>query len=102
MTRAEKLQTLHAWQHRVTTCREAIAPAIDIMGLDERCPLLEQIWLLETTLTAAIAQIVGDEAEWLDWYAHENAFGAKGMDAGPKDAMRPIKTPEDLLWLIEI
>lgn len=29
-------------------------------------------------------------------------MGRKGMEAGLSDTLRPIRTAEDLLWLIEV
>lgn len=55
------------------------------------------------TDTAAVAHIVGDhQYNWLSWYAAENEMGHIGLEAGPVNDAKPIRTIEDLAWLIEV
>ena len=102
MTRTEKLHLLAEWQARIQTADSLIEPIADALGLSPESPIHTAVWSLQSAYTAAVAKIVGDHAEWMDWYAAENDFGRKGMDAGPKDAIRPIKTLEDLIWVMEV
>ena len=46
-------------------------------------------------------RIAGVSFGWLEWYAIENDFGRKAMEAGPSASMRPIRTLRDLAWLLE-
>jgi hypothetical protein len=57
--------------------------------------LQNSIWsLIETAISFF------DPEGWIMWYILENEYGAKGYDAGYKGDMKPIKTPEDLLQLM--
>jgi len=49
-----------------------------------------------------VAEVIGDRSEWLEWYIWDNECGSKGFEAGVNDNIRSVKTPEDLLWLIDI
>jgi hypothetical protein len=101
MTPAEKLAALQAWQVAIERADKLINPVIEALQLTPESPPCEAVWGLQGALTAAVAAQVGDSFEWLNWYAHENNFGAVGHVAGPVGATRKIRTLEDLLWLIE-
>ena len=49
----------------------------------------------------ATASAVGDNSEWLEWMIHENDCGRRGHEAGRQDAMKPIRTAKDILYIIE-
>lgn len=102
MNNTEKLHLLAEWQARIQTADSLIEPITDALGLSTESSIHTAVWSLQRAYTKAVAQLVGDHAEWLDWYDRENCFGAKGMDAGPKDATRPIRTLEDLIWVMEV
>lgn len=102
MNHTEKLHILAEWQARIQTADGLIEPIADVLGLSPESPIHTAVWSLQSAYTAVVAKLVGDHAEWLDWYAGDNCFGAKGMDAGPKDATRPIRSLEDLIWVMEV
>lgn len=102
MTHTEKLQLLAEWQARIQTADRLIEPVTEVLGLSPESPIHVAVWSLEGAYTRAVAQLVGDQANWLDWYASENDFGRKAMDAGPTGATRPIATLDDLIWVIEV
>jgi hypothetical protein len=53
--------------------------------------------------TKTLGELLGDELDWLTWYAYDNAMGKNGLSAGYGHAprLKKIKTLEDLLWVIE-
>lgn len=57
--------------------------------------LQNSIWSMVETVISFF-----DPEGWIMWYILENEYGAKGYDAGYKGDMKPIKTPEDLLQLM--
>mgnify|MGYP003404258912 CR=1 FL=1 len=102
MTREQKLAHIQAWHYAMTKADEAIKPVIDALKLCGEDPITNTVWQLQTDLTRAYAALIGDAFESMSWYASENDMGRKGMEAGLSGSLRPIRTAEDLLWLIEV
>lgn len=102
MTNTKKIQLLAEWQARIQTADRLIEPVAEVLGLSPESPIHVAVWSLQNAYTRSVAQLVGDQAEWLDWYASENDFGRKAMNAGPVGANRPIATLDDLIWVIEV
>lgn len=102
MTREQKLAHIQAWHDAMTRADDAIQPVIDALKLCGEDPITNTVWQLQTDLTRAYAEILDDAFESLAWYAGENDMGRKGREAGLSDTLRPIRTAEDLLWLIEV
>ena len=57
---------------------------------------------LQNAIWSSIETVISffDPQGWIMWYILENNYGAKGYDAGYKGNMKPIKTTEDLLWVM--
>lgn len=102
MTREQKLLHIQAWHDAMTKADDTIQPVIDALKLCGEDPITNTVWQLQTDLTRAYAEILDDALESLSWYASENDMGAKGREAGIGSDVRPIRTAEDLLWLIEV
>lgn len=102
MTNTKKIQLLAEWQARIQTADRLIEPVAEVLGLSPESPIHVAVWSLQNAYTRAVAQLVGDKAEWLDWYASENDFGRKAIGAGPVGAKRPIASLDDLIWVIEV
>ena len=102
MTREQKLLHIQAWHDAMTKADETIQPVIDALKLCGEDPITNTVWQLQTDLTRAYAEILDDAFESLNWYASENDMWRGGMEAGIGSDMRPIRTAEDLLWLIEV
>lgn len=102
MTRDEKLAHIQAWHDAMTKADASLQPVIDALKLCGDDPITNTVWQLQTDLTRAYAEILDDALESLSWYACENDMGAKGRVAGIGSDVRPIRTAEDLLWLIEV
>ena len=78
------------------------AYALVAVGFEPEAPIIEAAWKVFDALTARLEAELGDEHETLDWFAHENKMGSKGMSAGPSGKMRFIKTLNDLAWLLKV
>lgn len=102
MTRDEKLAHIHAWHDATTKADDSLQPVIDALALCGEDPITNTVWQLQTDLTRAYASLLDDAFESLAWFAGENDMGRKGMEAGVAGSLRPIRTVEDLLWLIEL
>lgn len=102
MTKTEKLALLKKWQEQIQHSESMLDRVREQIGLDFDGPMNVSVCELQMAYTKAVAMLVGDRAEWLDWYWLENAMGAKAHPAGPKGKMRPIKALAHLLWLIEV
>lgn len=102
MTREQKLAHIQAWHDAMVKANETIKPVINALKLCGEDPITNTVWQLQTDLTRAYAEILDDAFESLNWYAIENDMGRKGMEAGVAGSLRPIRTAEDLLWLIEV
>jgi hypothetical protein len=102
MNHTEKLNLLAEWQAHTETANRLIDPITEVLGLSVESPIHTAVWGLQTAYTKAVSKLVGDGGEWLDWYASENDFGRKHMEAGPKDATRHISTLADLVWVMEV
>ena len=102
MTREQKLAHIQAWHDAMTKADEAIQPVIDALKLCGEDPITNTVWQLQTDLTLAYAALIDDAFESLNWYASENDMGRQGREAGISGTLRPIRTAEDLLWLMEV
>ena len=102
MTPTEKLAALRTWQAAIQRADTLTDPIVEALQLIPESPFTEAVWGLQDALTAAYGQLIDDAFQSMSWFAHENNFGAGGREAGPAGAMRPIRTLEDLLWLIEV
>ena len=102
MTRDQKEHHLNAWATEMQAADARIQPVIDALRLDGGDPVCDTVWRLQSALTAAYAQLVGDVDGWLSWFACENDFGRRGMEAGLKGSVRPIRGVPDLVWLMEL
>ena len=102
MNQKDKIALLTEWQARMEAADNLIDPITEVLGLAVESPIHQAVWGLQNAYTEAVGKLVGDQAAWLDWYANENDFGRKHMEAGPKDATRHISTLADLVWVMEV
>lgn len=68
---------------------------------DPSCGLYSAAFGLLDVAVSATAAALGDNDGWLDWMIHENECGRRGHEAGYINALKPIRTAEDILDLIE-
>lgn len=101
ITKEEKIRLLEKWQETYERSSEIFQKLDVIFGFIASGSLFDIVWENFNAYTEALSVILGDEEEWLEWYAFENKFGKKEYRAGCNDKMRKIKNFEDLLWVIE-
>lgn len=102
MTHEEKIKLLTEWESHHTGLKAIFGSLKVVTGDSPDNELTEKIWKLFDSYTDCVAQKVGDFWGSLSWYCWENDMGKDGKPAGMQDGLRPIKTLEDLLWLIEV
>lgn len=102
MTRDQKEHHLNTWATEMQAADARIQPVIDALRLDGGDPVCDTVWRLQSALTAAYSHLVDDQDGWLSWFACENDFGRRGMEAGLKGSVRPIRGVPDLVWLMEL
>lgn len=101
-TKAEKLRALERWESAITKTELAIANMHRSIGLQPDGGLMTILESIANELTKTVAELVGDQKEWLHWYRYQNDMGAHGFKAGPRGQTREIRCLEDLLWVIEV
>ena len=71
---------LTAWQQRYTDWKAQYDALHALTKCGPEAPIALAMGRMWDGYTNAVAQIVGDESEWLDWYCWENEMGAKGLE----------------------
>lgn len=102
MNVAEIFKLLTPWRDCYLALDKA-TNALTAVGFEPEAPILDSAWKVFDALTENLEKQIGDKSEILDWFAHENKMGTKGMRAGPvKGRQRAIKTLTDLVWLLTL
>ena len=101
MDRTEKLKMLN----NLFTINNEIDAVVDAMrsthNPDPSCGLYNAVFGALDVAIKATAAAIGDDEEWVWWMVHENECGHRGHEAGYTNALKPIRTAEDILDLIE-
>lgn len=101
LTTDHKVAILCTWVAHIQAMDHQRDALEAVVGSYPESPLNDAIGDLQSGYTRAVAKLVGDAAEWLDWFRFDNQMGVAGMEAGPNGKLRPIKTVEDLVWFLE-
>lgn len=74
----------------------------NLFGADPECSPVKVMYDTFSEYTKVLAELVGDEEGWLEWYSWENDNGAKKLEAKASNwnGFKPIVTTDDLLSLI--
>ena len=97
-----EIQILQRWQIKMMRVDMEVNKLVATLDINPESSLLQAIWDLQHEYTIEVGLNIPRSCGWLAWYAEENDYGAKGMEAGVIGDMRPIKTLEDLLWVIKL
>lgn len=101
MTRKEILKHLKEWERLQKALDAQLDLLYDLTGTQPESPLLNAIYGVAEGHTKAVAQIVGDGSDWLDWWKWECEYGARVMQAANLDQkLRKIDTLSKLAGLI--
>jgi len=109
MTREQKLTLLRDWKSQYTEIGLLIASLEPVFGDLVDTPIVTQLYAMFERRTKALADVLGLRqgapeivfGNDLGWFCYDNAMGERGHTAGFGEKVRPIRTLEDLLWLIE-
>lgn len=100
------LNLVEQWQATAKEMSKQFDALSNVLGGDPGSPLQTAVWGMFSEYTKALAALVGDEEEWLEWYAWECDFGAKPQKmhfsdgetllvAGPSDLLAAIQANDD-------
>ena len=96
-----ELEGLQIWQAAIEAADAKISPVMEVLKLPPESPVFEAVSELQDALTAVVSAIFDDADGSIAWYWLENDMGRKGLEAHPAgEAFRPIRTLDDLLWLM--
>ena len=98
MTKEETKEILTEFFETYGEYNENLDKLTDLVGIGG-C-FVESFFKLISLHVKTIERLIGDKNETIDWYLWENNCGSKGLEAGNNDETRPIKTIDDLIWLI--
>lgn len=102
MTTDEKMKLLQTWETVICGMESEEDKLQVTLQPDRDSPFMATLYKLETEYTNAVAKLVGDTGDWLEWYWLENNMGAKGMPASrQRGKMKPVTGIRQLLELIE-
>jgi len=101
LTKSEKLALLQKWKASYDRT-EAVTDKLRELVNDATGQLYDALWANFDDQTRTIGLILGDEAEWMNWYELECDMGRKPLEAGKDGKMKKIKTLNQLLWIIEL
>lgn len=104
MTALTRQQKIHLLDDLIAA-HDAVHAQFDALKLtldpDPGCPLYNAVFELLNVAISSTSAAIGDSCEWLDWFVNENACGRKEHEAGYEKRLKPIRTVEDMLALIE-
>ena len=80
---------------------ELIDSSSELFGFSDGSKFYDYIFEIDNYMMQEVMQKIGDDSNWLDWFIFENDCGEKAMEAGYDKNLKPIKTIDDLIELIE-
>ncbi len=98
---ASKLKMMIEWQDVIMKMEEEGERLQEVLQPSFESPFFRRIFNMEEAYTNVVAYVIGDTAEWLNWYRFDNGWGRRGLEAGYGKKLKPINTLSDLLTLIE-
>ena len=72
-----------------------------LLGATVDSPALNSAWQAFDKLVDTVANLVGDESNWIAWFIWENGCGDKGLVAGYGNKLHRITNVRELVKLIE-
>lgn len=94
MNTKEKIKLVEEWQKAHTALDVELHVVLSVFKAAPECDLAGAIHKMQAVATKHLSALIGDKAEWLDWYACENHFGTKllyGVVDGKKMKARSVK-----------
>lgn len=101
MNISEIESTLTIWQNNCIAVDEQYYAFQKLTNIDPDCKLFNPIFLMMDAYTKTVSAIVGDENNWLSWFAHECEYGKTPLMASINgNEPLQIKTINDLAKLV--
>lgn len=100
MTNTDKILLIERLRSRYSYIDEVHKNICLVFGPVVESPIMDAMWVFFGDMVDIVAEKIGDNGGWLEWFIWEDEWGRKEYDAGYDDDVRPIKTIEDLLWVI--
>ena len=103
MNRKQKLKLLEEWSNHHVKITEVYDAFTLLFGADSECKALAPTWEMFNSYTDLVAKQLGDNANFVTWFAWDNYFGDSKLEARAENWKKPrsIVTLKDLLDLIE-
>ena len=101
MDHLEKAKAISEWQDTMEEMEEHQNKLADFFRCAFDAPIFEAIAAMQSKYTKAVAQVVGDEHDWLLWYWMENDFGRGNLNAAFDGVQFPARTAGELAAVIE-
>ncbi len=101
MTREEKLKLIETVIQQYKECEEVLNDLGKYIGCDPDSLLFKAVYGTLETLIKSTASQIGDDCVLLGWFIYDNGCGKLAHLGGYYGNVRPIRTPEDLVDLIE-
>ena len=81
MNDEQMIARLEEWRAKYEAMTEACDELSALTGAMPDCRLLAPVHALLDAYTAAVAELIGDDGDWLGWYAFECDMGARPKSA---------------------
>lgn len=91
-----KLKALQTWETRMRDMNDALGLLHDATGFDDSAPINKAVFALQGAYTAAIAERVGLNEEWLDEWWNGRNFGERALEVTVNGVDYVIKTTAEL------
>lgn len=101
MTNKQKIKRLEELKTIVTNIESCLTQLDAVLGCIPESLLKTRVHELRKFAVEATAELVEDKSEWLDWFIFENEWGARELEAGYDNELKPVRTFADLVGLIE-
>lgn len=102
MYKKDHILLLNAWAAKRSRIDAEYEKLKSLFGADPECSPVKAMYDVFLEYTEVLADLVGDDEGWLEWYSWENDNGAKRLEAKASSwsKSKPIVTPDDLHSLI--
>ena len=101
MTDEQMIARLEVWQAKFEAMTAVCNELGDLTGAMPDCRLLLAVHAVWDAYTNAVAELVGDDGDWLGWYAFECDMGARPRAAWLTDGGEiTVSTLADLAMVI--
>ena len=99
----KKIGLLKNWSDNYKKLNEVSDAFRFLFNADSESKALSPMWDMFNSYTNLVAKQLGDEDDWVTWFAWENDFGVRGHEAKASNwrKARNIVTIYDLFDLIE-